>query len=1133
MNTRKFLASVLVALIGYLGPAHAAALNPGDILVADYSALGGSGALFRVNPVSGAQLALASGGSFRDPAGVAIAPDGAIYVSDQNGGGTGGGKIFRIDPGTGAQTLVTSDLNLVNPEGLKAGSDGYLYVADINAFGGPGGIIRIDPTTGAQTAVSSGGLFDSPQDLALAPDGTIYVTDSYRAGAVGSVIRVDPTTGGQMLVASGGNFVNSLNMGITVLSNGDLVVTSLSSAKVVRVDPATGTQTVISAGQRLFHPKGVAVAADGSLLVADFDAFGGQGAIVHVNPTTGAQVVVSSNGSFADPLGIAVAAGAPVAFVVDSSTRTVETSRLSITFNASCPERIDRLAFKDLSFAQNLRGENLPLAQFHGQLIRGVWAGQGFVDPYTTLTQSWQVTYQDAEHLVVKIESRSQGETWYPVQNGIEPPVTTIYTFFVDQPYYMIDRTIRFSQSPQTTSYQVYVPRLYPASSFATYRYRTPTGVMRSGYYYGYGGCPSGCNFTDWDRKWAQNIDGNVALTAMYKGENRQDVSLVADWDDGSGTLNSWLSPMVPSATHATDTTFRMLLDFTTDPSNVAQVDADYAWFNSLPFGNAPVVTAPPVVSGAEGSLVTVSLTATDPDGEAIASLTADLSSLPAGNDAVFSPAASNTAGTLTWTPTFADAGAHTVTFTASNALSGTAVTQLMIQNVDRAPEVSAPPTAEADEGSQVTVVVNASDPDAEPLTTLAADLTGLPSGNDAQFAVNGANTMGILTWIPTFNDAGQYTITFTASNALSASAGTVLTIANVVQIGRVAGHVTADCPSAGTGLYGVTVDAFRVGAGDLVGTAVTDASGSFAMDSLSAGDYTVTVLSPLGYTAQAPELAVTVLGGQTSSAEFPLACATIVASPVGVGYWKHQVGVATGGKGKAQVSPGALCGYLDLIDAHFNSNAINPVVVYEPPASGECLEKLTLVKSLLNLPGSAAMINKARQELLSLLLNVAAGHLSLTQVVSADGATVSQAITYCDRQIDDPAGDYATARTIGEHINSAEIVPAGEIPLSTEQIAYRGPARITDFGVQPNPGSAGRVFRFAMSAPGSVQLRVFDIAGRLVAEVQRGILGPGTHAVDWDGRSSSGSRVGAGVYFARLRTGADTRVLKVMQVNR
>src|SRR5439155_19821031 len=68
-----------------------------------------------------------------------------------------------------------------------------------------------------------------------------------------------------------------------------------------------------------------------------------------------------------------------------------------------------------------------------------------------------------------------------------------------------------------------------------------------------------------------------------------------------------------------------------------------------------PVVTAPKAVSGAEGSEITFSISANDPDGPAISSLTADFSGLPTGNKATFTPGSSDTGGVFRWTPGFED----------------------------------------------------------------------------------------------------------------------------------------------------------------------------------------------------------------------------------------------------------------------------------------------------------------------------------------------------------------------------------------------------------------------------------------------------------------------------------------------
>ena len=100
--------------------------------------------------------------------------------------------------------------------------------------------------------------------------------------------------------------------------------------------------------------------------------------------------------------------------------------------------------------------------------------------------------------------------------------------------------------------------------------------------------------------------------------------------------------------------------------------------------GRAPVVTAPAAVSGTELKTLSLTVTAADPDGDPITSLTANLAGLPPGSGAVFTPNATNTAGTLTWTPS-ANAGRaapYIVTFTAVNTLRDSVATAITIADI-------------------------------------------------------------------------------------------------------------------------------------------------------------------------------------------------------------------------------------------------------------------------------------------------------------------------------------------------------------------------------------------------------------------------------------------------------------------
>ena len=69
-----------------------------------------------------------------------------------------------------------------------------------------------------------------------------------------------------------------------------------------------------------------------------------------------------------------------------------------------------------------------------------------------------------------------------------------------------------------------------------------------------------------------------------------------------------------------------------------------------------------------------------------------------------------------------------------------------------------------------------------------------------------------------------------------------------------------------------------------------------------------------------------------------------------------------------------------------------------------------------------------------------------------------------------------------------------------------------------PNPISGPAQIGFDLPATTSVRLGLFDRQGRLVRELERNPrMGAGRHVVRWDGLSTRGEKLSAGVYFLRL----------------
>jgi hypothetical protein len=90
---------------------------------------------------------------------------------------------------------------------------------------------------------------------------------------------------------------------------------------------------------------------------------------------------------------------------------------------------------------------------------------------------------------------------------------------------------------------------------------------------------------------------------------------------------------------------------------------------------------------------------------------------------------------------------------------------------------------------------------------------------------------------------------------------------------------------------------------------------------------------------------------------------------------------------------------------------------------------------------------------------------------------------------------------------------PVGAAPAAAPAVAVR-------LALWPSPFRD--VLRVAFRTPGagSVRLTVHDVAGRLVTVLLAEPVGPGEHAVSWDGRGTDGPAA-PGVYFVRLSTPA------------
>jgi hypothetical protein len=222
----------------------------------------------------------------------------------------------------------------------------------------------------------------------------------------------------------------------------------------------------------------------------------------------------------------------------------------------------------------------------------------------------------------------------------------------------------------------------------------------------------------------------------------------------------------------------------------------------------------------AESATLTFTVGASDADGD---TLTYSASGVPTG--ASFTPATR----VFTWTPTNTQGGTHWVTFGVTDGQIP--VTQTIAitvaEVVNNAPVLAAIGNKNVNEGSLLSFSVSATDSDGDSLTYSA---TGLPSG---------ANFTGqTFTWVPTYEQAGTYSVTFTVTDGeLTDSEPITITVANVTP-DLTAPTAAASYPAA---------DAIQVPVNPVIGLTVSDAG-----QGVDAGTVTIRVNDQLVYSGNA-----------------------------------------------------------------------------------------------------------------------------------------------------------------------------------------------------------------------------------------------------------------------------------------
>jgi hypothetical protein len=400
-----------------------------------------------------------------------------------------------------------------------------------------------------------------------------------------------------------------------------------------------------------------------------------------------------------------------------------------------------------------------------------------------------------------------------------------------------------------------------------------------------------------------------------------------------------------------------------------------------------------------------------------------------------------------------------------------------------------------------ITFTVTAADLDQDAITSLTA--SGLPPG--ATFTPDGTNSSGTFTWTPPVQTEAFlwiWDITFTASNALSSSATTLVVVFEPLVFSP--------------------IDDVTVGEGGLATVKVNIQDYYFPMSVSASG---------------LPSFAT--LNSPTSSGGFFPLQTTITITP-GVGTaGVYPVTLTATNTGDCDIVPSCVTKSQEFIITVTGSGAANLEAVAtlignpQPHKKSLCfrIRQDGTPFDLADIdPGSMTLAFEGRT--IQALGKEARGGGS-DECQGGEGCGPGQ-LRVCFSMNSIRAlfngEDLVTGLSSSEIHGALEDGRTFRARIGGADVA-NGPSkdkRGLSLQVRPNPLNPAADIAFTLASAGNVRIALYDVHGRLVRTILDGRRTAGDHAIPWDGLGQDGQRTASGVYYMKIQAGQEFDVERV-----